>query len=76
MFPFLGADSIIHAFDLRDSFDIPQGVIVFSAMGNAWLGLDYRAGVSPSVLYGDADYSTMETIAASFDEFLGNLVEG
>lgn len=45
-------------------------------MGNAWLDLDYRAGASPSVLYGDVDYSTMETIAASFDEFLGSLVEG
>lgn len=67
--------SIVRAFDLMDSFDVPREVVVFAAMGNAWLGLDYRSGPVPSVLYGDVDYATTNTIAENFDEFLKNLVE-
>ena len=38
---------------VRESFGVPDGVLVFAAEGHSWLGLDYReSSECPSVVFG------------------------
>ena len=79
--PFLSADpatsgsTYVTADRLRRESGVPSGVVVFAAEGHAWLGLDYRNGDCPSVVYADDAGQPIEVVASTFDEFLAHLVE-
>lgn len=68
-------DTIVRAHDVKEAFGVPEGVVVFAAMGDAWLGLDYRdSSVEPAVLYGDSERDAVG-VSATFDRFLDSLGE-
>lgn len=82
LLPFCGVDpdagggTLMRAHDLRDSFGVPDGVVVFAAQGSGWWGLDYRTNAhEPAVVYRDHDGLPVETVAQDFDEFLSRLTE-
>jgi hypothetical protein len=82
MLPILGVDStaamgtIQRAFDVRASFDVPDGVIVFAAQGSAWWAFDYRSSDEvPSIVYCDEPGSGLRAAAVSFEVFVAGLIE-
>ena len=82
LLPILGVDStaaigtIQRAFDVRDTFGVPDGVVPFAAQGNAWWGFDYRSGgKAPSIVYSDEPGTGILEAAANFEAFVAGLVE-
>ena len=72
-----GAGTLMRAYDVRDSFNVPDGVVVFAGQGNAWWGLDYRGGRDgPAVVYRNEPGEPVEHVADSFEVFLSGLTEG
>jgi hypothetical protein len=83
LLPLLGVDprastgSLTGAYAVRRDFAVPDDVIVFAAQGSALLGLCYPgASCVPSVVYRDDVDGDLETVAATFQDFLDGLVEG
>ena len=71
---FFSVGTIHSAFDASGHFGTPDGVVAFASGGHEWLGLDYRNGSNPSVVF-QVDDEPLVEIAATFDEFLEGLVE-
>lgn len=72
-----GAGTMMRADDVRDTFDVPDGVVVFAGQGNAWWGLDYRSRRDrPAIVYRNETGEPVELVADDFDELLGGLTEG
>lgn len=80
--PFFGVDpdaavgTLMRAHDVRHAFGVPDGVVVFAGMGNAWWGLDYRSTLErPSILFSGDAGEQIDTVAVDFDEFMRGLTE-
>ena len=58
-----------------ESFGTPDGVVAFGGDGDDWVGLDYRQGRVPEVVYQEHDDAPLEVVASSVDELLAGLVE-
>lgn len=75
--PDAAAGTLMRAFDVRESFGVPAGVVVFAGMGHAWWGLDYRRSAeSPTVVYRNSEDEPIQTVALTFEELIEGLVEG
>ncbi len=72
---FFSLAELVDAFDNAELFETPDGLIAIGSGGHYWLGLDYRAGAEPAVIYQETEDADIECVAASFDEFLDGLVE-
>jgi hypothetical protein len=71
---FFSLSTLVSSFDVADVFGTPKNVIAIASSGHSWLGLDYRAGGVPSVVYQETEDDEIESLATSFDEFLVGLV--
>ena len=70
------ADTLSQAFDTRELFELPAGIVVFAAQGHSWWGLDYRSGVpEPTVVFQLDEESDIEVVAPTFRDLLAGLVE-
>ncbi|MYL49833.1 hypothetical protein GLV98_10055 [Halobacillus litoralis] len=58
---------------LIKEWDLLQDILVFNGEGNAWFALDYSSE-PPHVIYIEADSKEVMKVAASFEEFLKNLL--
>ena len=81
VFPIFGAggatrtDTLMRAFDQRRVDGVPDGIIMIAGEGHSWLGLDYRVGVEPAVVFRQTDEDLIEVVARTFAEFLAGLIE-
>ena len=82
MLPIMGvsvnqtSDTLMSAHDVQASFGAPANVVVFSAMGHAWFGLEYQEkDREPSIVYRDGIDQPILRVAPSFDHFLQYLTE-
>lgn len=69
------ADTISSAFRVGLHFGVPTGVVPFAGMGHSWMGLDYRQGDDPSVVYRQEEETAVELVARTFEAFLAGLIE-
>ena len=75
--PNASAGTLMRAFDVREAFGVPHGVIMFAGQGHAWWGLDYRHNPDrPAVVYRNSETEPIQAVARSFEECLRGLVEG
>ena len=54
---------------------VPRGVLVIASGGHEWLGLDYRRGSPPSVVFREDDDAPIESVAETFEHWLDGLTE-
>ncbi len=59
----------------REVFGTPRGIIAIASGGHEWLGLDYRHGTVPKVVFQENEDSELEIVAESFEALLDGLVE-
>jgi len=59
----------------REAFGTPEGVIAIASGGHEWLGLDYRHGPVPRVVFQESEGSALEVVADSFEALLEGLME-
>lgn len=68
--------TIMRAFDVRNEFGVPQGVVPFAGQGHSWWGLDYRSDLrDPCVVFRGSEEEEIVVAAESFDEFVDGLIE-
>lgn len=72
---FFSVEEIGAAFRSSEFFGTPKGVLAIGGGAHEWLGLDYRDGAEPSVVFQDHEEAPLEFVAHSFSEFLGGLQE-
>jgi hypothetical protein len=72
---FLPVEDVRRAFDDAQEWGTPDGIVVVASGADDWLGFDYRAGAEPSVVYQEYPDAEIETVAASFEDLLGGLIE-
>jgi hypothetical protein len=72
---FLSIEAILQAEERRAEFGTPSGVIAIASGAHEWLGLDYRTGDEPSVVFQESEEAVLEAVAQSFDDLLAGLVE-
>ncbi len=73
--PLLSVDEILAAHRSRGQFGTPDGILAIAAGAHEWLGLDYRLGTAPAIVFQETDEHEIEHVANSFDEYLAGLVE-
>lgn len=72
---FFTLTQVVEAEERRESWGTPKGVIVIGSGAHEWLGLDYRDGAEPAVVYQEAEDSDIEDVALDFDALLSGLSE-
>jgi hypothetical protein len=72
---FFSVEALRRAERHRSEYRIPQGVIIIASGGHEWLGLDYREGPKPKVVFKESEDSPLETVADSFEAWLDGLRE-
>lgn len=72
---FLSVDLVLEAHARRTYWGTPEGVVVIGTGAHDWLGLDYRAGTPPSVVYQEDEDAELELVATTFLELLEHLSE-
>jgi hypothetical protein len=70
-----GVEELNQAEDMRSDFDTPAGIIAIASGGHEWLGLDYRQGSPPRVVFQESEQFAVEEVAESFEAFLEGLTE-
>jgi hypothetical protein len=71
---FFHVATLVSSFEAADAFGTPRGIVAIASGGHDWLGLDYRSGGAPSVVYQVSEDGELEVVAASFEDFLAGLV--
>jgi hypothetical protein len=71
---FFSVSMVVGAFDNAALHETPDGIIAIAGGGHDWLGLDYRRGSSPAVIYQEDEDAEIEHVAASFDDLVAGLV--
>ncbi|MGE0792113.1 MAG: SMI1/KNR4 family protein, partial [Sandaracinaceae bacterium] len=59
----------------RDMEGTPEGVVAIASGAHEWLGLDYRDGGEPKIVFQASDQEDLELVADSFEQLLDGLVE-
>lgn len=68
--------TLMRAYDVREAFGVPDGVIAFAGQGESWWGLDYRCDSdAPGVVFRLDLEHDVEPVATTFDGLLASLVE-
>ena len=73
--PFFSVEALRRAEQNRDEFGTPERVVVIASGGHEWLGLDYRQGSVPKVVFQEDEESPLEMVADSFEVLLEGLME-
>ena len=75
--PNAGAGTLMRAFDVNETFEVPSGIVMFAGEGHAWWGLDYRRNADrPAIVYRNSEDEPIEEVTGSFEELLQGLVAG
>jgi hypothetical protein len=72
---FFSVEDLVRAEEHRVEFGTPAGVVAIASGGHDWLGLDYRMGGEPAIVYQETEDSDLEGVADSFEGLLDGLVE-
>lgn len=72
---FFNVEALRRAEQNREEFGTPEGVVVIASGGHEWLGLDYRHGPVPKVVFQESEDSALEAVADSFEALLEGLME-
>jgi SMI1-KNR4 cell-wall len=60
----------------QEEWNLPKGLVLISGDGHEWIALDYRnSRTNPPIVHVNSEEETITIIAASFNEFLANLME-
>lgn len=72
---FFAVEELRQAWEQRDELGTPAGVVAIAAGGHEWMGLDYREGPDPKVVFQEDEDSPLELVAESFEALLDGLAE-
>lgn len=72
---FFSVEELVVADRRLTEFGTPDGIIAIAGGAHEWLGLDYRAGTVPSVVFQESEIGQLEVVSPSFEAFLEGLTE-
>lgn len=72
---FFSVDDMRRSEQHREKFGTPSGILVIASGAHEWLGLDYRSGTAPHVVFQESEDSPLEIVADSFESLLDGLKE-
>ena len=67
---FLSLDDMRRSAQHCEQFGTPAGILVIASGAHEWLGLDYRHGAAPHVVFQEREDSPLELVADSFESLL------
>jgi hypothetical protein len=72
--PPVGAHNILDSAYMTDEWELPPKQVLLAGDGHYWITLDYRRGEVPAVTWLDVEAGEDVQLAATFDEFLAQLL--
>ncbi|MFZ5891778.1 MAG: SMI1/KNR4 family protein [Myxococcota bacterium] len=72
---FFSVDILRRSEKHRSLYGVPNGVIMIAGGAHEWLGLDYRQGPNPQIVFQESEDAPIEFVAESFEALLEGLTE-